>query len=1740
MKINWKKHAPIALVQSAAASMTAGLRLRVHKTDGFPFEGTLTARLQQEEGDSAEQALVFDAEGNSCMEFSALCFGSFTLGVVREDGSAMPADARVRVYVDEEEQQGDTAVFALTLERPWAQVLIELSEDYGELTLHVMEEGAQGQSVPNASSRYRYEIAGPNGSRWEEFSAANDFEMTLRLSPGRYEIRPRSGSCRIYVNDVLTDGTLEMTSGHQRAAMIEQRTQEPSVRIRAFRCDGCGTLFPFVSGEIMAVLRGGEESIRLRLNKENGFSVSLYDLAQGVYSLSAMEIEGYDCIILTDGEADEGTIEVQDLPVSADILYTPIQRDPAGSLRVRKMIRTESGCLSEPDEGERFRVSVSGCGVTHTFLLNAENHFSVQLADLCPGCYRVSECEEDGYATSYELADGTVLIGGLIELDGSSGAEVIIVNEQRNNGKLQICKYVEDDQGCLVEPDGPCYAVRVHSFAFQETFMLNEQNDYCIALDQLPKGCYDIRESEGENVLYSVDQGEWSRSARVNIDDARMHEVRILNLNDPRTGTIRIEKLMENERCMLMQPERSEYFLICISGNGLRRTVTLNAANQWCVYIDELPYGEYRIEELYEDEVYYMVNGTREEEAVITLGREMQEVKVINVLPRGCALRLDVRMEDCEGRTVCPDDAFETTIIVQGESFCREVRLCADNRWQARLYGNCEERVSVRVKETMGYHILYECDGRRSESCTFTLQKESTVSVVHRYAHCQGSVCVEKRMEDECGNLCCPEGGAYPMVLYTDGMEVPFELNKENGYCVWFDDLSRGEHEIREKDMIPCAFIVDDRRQEDGRFRLGSRDVHMLVINPASRSSMLQIQARMRDEEGNVVLPCAAVRFALSGQGIHQMITLDEANGFSQCLDGLQPGSYTLIGADRRMYTCLIDGVPHEQARFVLDQEDVCVIMIEEPCACALTLCRRDQDENGERVLPPSGQREFVTVSDRQDSMRICLDGSADFCCTIHDLCPGKVTLQEESGQNSVLYVNGKRMEGKSFILEEGASYAELVRERCAAAGIRIDGMCMSEGEYHECTQEQIVLSIFGGSLKEQEIVLDAHNGWSALISPLQPGTYTICSKTQNVCFYLSNTQSCNRVQVSLGTRTISLSAVLQEQEDEAKMADFSIVTADAQGNPIPPQEKDVFTVRLVSRSYFETLVFSQGDDWHQQRAITAGMYEMYANAPAGYRFACTVVDGEKISGGKAKLASDSQVVFRFVRRAEENNVLYVQGCRRDTECDCLKQPLSQTVFNLRLLHADETRTLQLNEDNQWRIRLGDLQAGSYALRPAAGETYAFVVDGVPSQEAVFEMDGGAHHVKVIKEEQGNSGSLVLEAWSWDGTHKVKPQSGVSLWAEVSNGSMCWELLLDESNHWLASLAHLQPGVYQIHTDRENIWYQVDGQTPSQEGLAVIRDGEVQVDLLMAGAPLKKGSIHLRKYIRRGNELVRPQEGEYTFILSRPGFEERITLTSANGYHEDVTFLDAGTYVLDEQGDGQTTYRIDGGSEVHYAVVTISDGPVEVQAINPAQSSGGGTLTIRLEQADEPVRFLLQKSGAEYEVELSAENGWQRNLQGIEAGLYSLSAASDIPLLYDCDGHGPREHCTIRFADDDHDVIITAEQAASAASLKLQLWVEDERGNLHLPRNQEKVRVTLEGDQPRVIELSAAAGYARSLDDLAPGKASLRSSMPCMYRQDGMAEAREASFALPAGEAVQVDVIIKEDARRQPPTKLVL
>ncbi|MFR9255475.1 MAG: hypothetical protein ACLVJ6_08230 [Merdibacter sp.] len=52
---------------------------------------------------------------------------------------------------------------------------------------------------------------------------------------------------------------------------------------------------------------------------------------------------------------------------------------------------------------------------------------------------------------------------------------------------------------------------------------------------------------------------------------------------------MRIEKWMENEHCMLLHPQCTDSFEVCVSGNGIRQQLTLSAQNQWCAYVDELP-----------------------------------------------------------------------------------------------------------------------------------------------------------------------------------------------------------------------------------------------------------------------------------------------------------------------------------------------------------------------------------------------------------------------------------------------------------------------------------------------------------------------------------------------------------------------------------------------------------------------------------------------------------------------------------------------------------------------------------------------------------------------------------------------------------------------------------------------------------------------------------------------------------------------------------------------------------------------------------------------------------------------------------------------------------------------------------------------------------------------------------------------------------------------------------------------
>ena len=213
-----------------------------------------------------------------------------------------------------------------------------------------------------------------------------------------------------------------------------------------------------------------------------------------------------------------------------------------------------------------------------------------------------------------------------------------------------------------------------------------------------------------------------------------------------------------------------------------------------------------------------------------------------------------------------------------------------------------------------------------------------------------------------------------------------------------------------------------------------------------------------------------------------------------------------------------------------------------------------------------------------------------------------------------------------------------------------------------------------------------------------------------------------------------------------------------------------------------------------------------------------------------------------------------------------------------------------------------------------------------------------------------------------------------------------------------------------------------------------------------------------------------------------------------NGYRQRVEFLEPGRYVLDEQGEGTVTYRIDGGSERTHACIEVAGDHHEVIAINHEQPASLSSLEVIGEQLSAPTTFRLQKAGVDLVIELSPANGYYQVLEDIAPGRYSLSAVEGC-YLYQLDGRSRRHHCTIVFAQDAHTVIITpctdpldipafaSREKDADGVIRLRLWERDARGERHVPLGMEPVVITLGEDLQ--VSLGEDTGYQAEAHALA-------------------------------------------------------
>ena len=481
MRRNRKIHGP-ALLQTCTSSMGAGFRLTVYKDDSFHIEDgkEIKVRISQGNNGSIERILYFQGE-RAQLEIEQLPFDWYTLSLIDADGRSIEeAHCSIRFLLDQESGEGNQLRFQLDENTPTKEIEMRMYGDVSELHIHVMQEGTQGQSLPKGDAVYQYELISANVHQWIELNSCNGYEAVMFLPRGVYTVVAETNA-QFYFDDEEIQDTLTLQENAHTMTIIEAVQEKASMRLQVFVMDEQCVLTTPKDCYFQVELSGNDYLQTINLNEMNDFSMTLYDLEEGIYQLKAHDASGYTVLYEIDGQTcSQGVVEVGSYCRHIDILYQSDELFHRPSFRIRKMIKGEGGCLQMPKEEDCFIVAVQGCGMTHSFYLTKDNHFCVELADLCPGTYHIEEIECQGYVSYIQYTNGEMILDGCVEIDPCEGVDILLVNELKNNGKLQVCKYEEDAQGNLIKPQEGCFAIRLHSFAYQEILMLKEENDYWV------------------------------------------------------------------------------------------------------------------------------------------------------------------------------------------------------------------------------------------------------------------------------------------------------------------------------------------------------------------------------------------------------------------------------------------------------------------------------------------------------------------------------------------------------------------------------------------------------------------------------------------------------------------------------------------------------------------------------------------------------------------------------------------------------------------------------------------------------------------------------------------------------------------------------------------------------------------------------------------------------------------------------------------------------------------------------------------------------------------------------------------------------------------------------------------------------------------------------------------------------------------------------------------------------------
>ena len=638
--------------------------------------------------------------------------------------------------------------------------------------------------------------------------------------------------------------TMDETKSNQRIDITDMPMTDLTLHIRKRLIDEQEQPLDFRSDmRFTVMIRGCGEERCVVLDSDNHFQATLEDLRAGMYEIWE---EGRDAqlFISLDEQEKCGDHQVM-LPCGTHTLELIEQRQTGNVLMLDQYIRCASGELIKPQENACFSVCVRGECFEECYTLNQENDFSLRLCNLPVGCYDIEANGCDG-CVSYLVNANPKSESAQVELGECVQASVLIICESSNDiqhSPLRICKYVRRSDNTLVKPDPQeNFRVMLQGCGVCEIFHLNAYNNFCVDIEHLCGGEYEVRELDHEGYIasYIVNDGYESTNANVWMQEGMINCVTIIN-EERNKGEITISKVVRQSDGSLVKPEKTARFLVSLRSIFARETYVLDSDNDFCAHIHHLREGSYEIKERRVDgfDTTYTINGGREEHKArfVVKNHTCTDIKIINSVKREVYgdLRICKFIANAFGDYVKPQHDEEFEIHVEGPCLNTCYTLRAANRWSILLEGLKKGVYRIHEHGCERYDTQYFVNGNEmKEAALVCMDKQNQDVVIVNTKHTNGNLKLNVATQDCDGRMHKPSRTQFfEVILETREGSREICLDQRNNFGVLLEDLPQGNVRIMQKDSYGYRVLyeVNGKCQNHGDVMMDGENATVTIIN---------------------------------------------------------------------------------------------------------------------------------------------------------------------------------------------------------------------------------------------------------------------------------------------------------------------------------------------------------------------------------------------------------------------------------------------------------------------------------------------------------------------------------------------------------------------------------------------------------------------------------------------------------------------------------------------------------------------------------------------------------------------------------------------------------------------------------------------------------------------------------------------------------------------------------------------